>query len=69
VPLRILDVDQPEEERISDVLVKAHGDWSDDYLVPQVFLELEDGRVVHLLTGVPGSVESTAALWDRLLGS
>ena len=67
VPLRLLDIDQPDEERIADELVRSHGDWTEDYLIPQLFLEWDDGRVTHLLTGVPGPVSVTAAAWDRIL--
>ena len=64
VPLRSLDIDRPEEERIADALVRDHGDWTEDYLIPQVFLEWSDGRIEHLLTGVPGSLEGTKAAWE-----
>jgi hypothetical protein len=67
VPLRLLNIDQPEEEAIADELVREHGDWTEDYLIPQAFLEWDDGRVTHLLTGVPGPVSGTIAKWDRLL--
>ncbi|MCI4357575.1 MAG: hypothetical protein L3J95_04305 [Thermoplasmata archaeon] len=67
VPLRLLDIDRPDEEAIADELVRDHGDWTEDYLIPQVLLEWEDGRVTHLLTGVPGDVSGTVSLWDRLL--
>jgi hypothetical protein len=68
VPLRLLDIDIREQERVADRLVEAHGDWSDDYLIPQVFLEWSDGRIQHLLTGTPGSTASTRASWEFLLG-
>jgi thiol-disulfide isomerase/thioredoxin len=55
------DIDKPEDERRADELVRKFGDASEDYLIPQVFLEMEDGqgigtqlilshetRVVHL---------------------
>lgn len=67
VPLRLLDIDDPAEERIADALVREHGDWTEDYLIPQLFVEWADGRVTHLLTGVPGPVEGTRARWERLL--
>ncbi len=67
VPLRLLDIDQPELERIADGLVETHGDWIPDYLIPQVFLEWSDGRIDHLLTGTPGSLEGTTRSWERLL--
>ena len=66
VPLRLLDIDDPAQEREADGLVREHGDWTEDYLIPQVFLEWSDGRVEHLLTGVPGSVEGTRRAWDAL---
>lgn len=67
VPLRLLDIDRPDEARVADALVKEHGDWSPDYLIPQVFLEWSDGRVTHLLTGVPGPTTGTARAWGLLL--
>ncbi len=67
VPLRLLDIDRPDEERIADELVRSHGDWTEDYLIPQLFLEWEDGRVIHLLTGVPGPVAGTVGRWEKLL--
>jgi thiol-disulfide isomerase/thioredoxin len=66
VPVRILDIDQPDQERIADELVRLHGDWTDDYLIPQVFLQWSDGTVQHLLTGIPGSVEQTRRSWERV---
>ena len=66
VPLRILDIDVPEQELLADALVRAHGDWTDDYLIPQVFLEWTDGRVEHLLTGVPGPVSGPRRAWETL---
>lgn len=67
VPLRILDIDVPEQERQADALVEAHGDWTPDYLIPQVFLERADGSIEHLLTGVPGPISGTRRAWERLL--
>ena len=69
VPVRRLDIDDPAEEREADALVKAHGDWSPDYLIPQVFLEWSDGRVEHLLTGFPEGVPRTRRAWDDLFQS
>lgn len=67
VPSRPLDIDLPAEEVLADELVRRHGDWTEDYLIPQLFLEWSDGTVDHLLTGVPGSVEGTRRAWERLL--
>jgi hypothetical protein len=67
VPLRLLDIDDRAQERTADALVREHGDWDPDYLIPQVFLEWTDGSVTHLLTGVPGPMETTRKLWERLI--
>jgi hypothetical protein len=67
VPLRLLDIDDRPAERAADALVQEHGDWDPDYLIPQVFLEWTDGSVTHLLTGVPGPMETTRRLWELLI--
>jgi glutaredoxin len=69
VPLRILDIDQSRQEKLADALVRAHGDASPDYLIPQVFLEWSDGGVQHLLTGFSEQVARTARAWADLFGS
>jgi hypothetical protein len=69
IPVRRLDIDDPAEEREADALVEAHGDWTPDYLIPQVFLEWTDGRVDHILTGIPGGVSRTSRAWDELFES
>jgi hypothetical protein len=69
IPVRRLDIDDAAEEREADALVKAHGDWSPDYLIPQVFLEWSDGHVEHLLTGFPEGVPRTRRAWDDLFQS
>ncbi|MCI4352124.1 MAG: hypothetical protein L3K14_01870 [Thermoplasmata archaeon] len=69
VPVRRLDIDVPAEERTADALVEAHGDWSPDYLIPQVFLEWTNGRVEHILTGFPEGLSRTSRAWDELLRS
>jgi len=66
VPLRVLDIDRRPEEIEADALVRDHGDWTEDYLIPQVFLTWSDGRVEHLLTGVPGPTSGTRARWEEL---
>lgn len=64
-----LDIDIKEEEKLADEYVKKFGDWSEDYLIPQVFLEFENGEVKHILTGVPKGVESTIKAWEEFLKS
>ncbi|MGP8072065.1 MAG: glutaredoxin family protein [Thermoplasmata archaeon] len=69
IPLRLLDIDRPTEERAADRLVRRYGDPAPDYLIPQVFLEWSDGRVQHLLTGFSEEVPRTARAWKDLLRS
>jgi glutaredoxin len=69
IPVRRLDIDDPSEVREADALVKAHGDWSPDYLIPQVFLEWTSGRVEHILTGFPEGVFRTRQAWEELFRS
>lgn len=69
IPVRRLDIDDRSEEREADALVKAHGDWSPDYLIPQVFLEWSDGRIDHVLTGFPEGVSRTRRAWEELFRS
>ena len=59
VPVRILDIDVPNEEKIADGFVEKYGDWSPDYLIPQIFFELSDGTVKHVFTGYPEGVSIT----------
>ena len=66
VPLTLLDIDVPTEEAVADRYVKEFGDWDPDYLVPQLFFDHGEGRVEHLLTGVPGSINGTRRAWDQL---
>ena len=68
VPLRVLDVDDPEQARIGDDLVKRFGDQAEDYLIPQVFFE-EGGKVQHVFTGFSEGVEVTKARWNDFLAS
>jgi thiol-disulfide isomerase/thioredoxin len=53
------DIDMPDQEKKADELVRKFGDWSEDYLIPQVFLEMKDGKMRHILTGYSESVELT----------
>lgn len=69
VPLRVLDIEIQEQEAAADRLVEEHGDWSEDYLIPQVFVEYDDGQVDHVLTGFSEAVSATEAAWDTLFSS
>jgi glutaredoxin len=69
VPLRTLDIDRRGQERAADRLVRKYGDAAPDYLIPQVFLERNDGEVEHLLTGFSEQVSRTERAWRDLLAS
>lgn len=66
--LRVLDIDDPEQEKIADQLVKDYGDDCVDYLIPQVFIE-ENGKVQHIFTGFSEGVEVTRERWEDLFAS
>lgn len=68
VPLRLLDIDVPDQETQADRLVLAHGNWDEDYVIPQVFLEWSNGAVEPVLIAVRGSPTSvTREMWTKLL--
>jgi hypothetical protein len=69
VPLRVLDIEIAAQELLADKLVEKNGDWSDDYLIPQFFVEYDDGRVTHLLTGFSEAVSATESAWEALFSS
>lgn len=69
VELQVLDIDKPDQVTIADELVKEHGDFSEDYLIPQVFVEWEDGRPQHILTGFSEGVDVTRKKWDDFFES
>ncbi len=69
VPLRVLDIDIAGQERIADRLVKEYGDYVEDYIIPQIFLEFNGGEVEHIFTGFSESVQITEARWISLLKS
>jgi hypothetical protein len=69
VPLRVLDIDLPAQETRADQLVAQHGDYVEDYIIPQVFLEFADDAVRHVFTGFSESVAVTEAEWRRLFSS
>jgi hypothetical protein len=68
IPCVLHDIDT-EEVRVADELVKKYGDWTPDYLIPQVFLEYSGGKYRHVLTGNPQGVALTRAAVERLLSS
>ncbi|MDG7013748.1 MAG: hypothetical protein JRN46_05945 [Nitrososphaerota archaeon] len=63
------DIDNPEQVKKADELVRGYGDWAEDYLIPQVFLEMEDGTLRHVLSGYSEGVELTKRGVENLLKS
>jgi glutaredoxin len=66
---RRLDIDQRDQEKEADRIVRSHGDWAEDYLIPQVFLEWPTGRTEHILTGFSEAVIRTRKAWANLFAS
>lgn len=64
----LLDIDTEDEPR-ADELVRKYGDWSEDYLIPQVFFEFDNGEVKHVLTGYSEGVSYTRRAVENLLKS
>jgi len=69
VPCVLYHVDDPDVSKKGDELVKKHGDWSEDYLIPQVFLEYENSQVKHVFTGYSEDIELTRIGLKNLLNS
>ncbi len=68
VKINLYDIDT-DSVKTADKLVEEYGDWSPDYLIPQVFLEFDDGEVRHVLTGQSQGVAYTRRAVDNLLKS
>ena len=66
VPVILYDIDT-EDEAKADELVKEHGDWTPDYVIPQVFVEKDDGEIEHILTGDRRGVQYTRQALDKAL--
>lgn len=69
VPLRVLDIDIEDQCKKADGLVEKHGDFVEDYLIPQVFLENEEGSITHIFTGYSEGVAVTERQWENLFAS
>jgi hypothetical protein len=68
-PLQVLDIDDPKQESVADRLVEQYGDFVEDYIIPQIFLEYEGGKVEHIFTGFSEGVSITKARWMDFLKS
>ena len=66
VPVLLHDIDTAGVEEADD-LVKKYGDWTPDYVIPQVFIQMEDGRIEHVLTGDRRGVQYTKQAVEDLL--
>ncbi len=69
IPFFSYDIDIPDQAAKADELVRKFGDWSEDYLIPQVFVETREGRIQHVFTGYSESVDSTKRALGNLLSS
>ena len=68
IPCLLYDIDGDRALQ-ADELVRKHGDWSEDYIVPQVFFEYADGSVKHVLTGYSEGVSYTRTAVENLIRS
>lgn len=64
----LYDIDT-EDVKKADELVERYGDWSPDYLIPQVFVESDDGKIEHVMTGDPRGLQFTKSSLEALLKS
>jgi hypothetical protein len=69
ITLALHNIDDPHEEEKADELVKKYGDWSPDYLIPQIFLEYDSGEIRHVLTGYSNDIQLTRNGVDNLVNS
>jgi thiol-disulfide isomerase/thioredoxin len=61
------NIDDLAQERLADEIVKKYGDWSPNYLIPQVFFEYSDGSIEHVLTGQREGVWATKEKINELV--
>lgn len=68
VQLHLYDIDTEDVVK-ADEIVKKYGDWTPDYIIPQVFVEHSDGKIEHVLTGDRRGVIFTKKAVDDLVRS
>jgi thiol-disulfide isomerase/thioredoxin len=68
VPVILHDIDT-DDVKNADELVKKYGDWTPDYVIPQVFIETDGGKIEHVLTGDRRGVQYTRQAVEALLKS
>jgi hypothetical protein len=66
IPCFLYDIDSEEASK-ADELVKKYGDWSDDYVIPQVFFEYANGSISHVMTGYSEGVSYTRRAVENLV--
>jgi thiol-disulfide isomerase/thioredoxin len=66
VPCILHDIDT-DDVGTADELVEKYGDWTPDYLIPQVFVETDSGKIEHVLTGDPRGLQYTRLAVETLL--
>ncbi|MEM0074965.1 MAG: hypothetical protein QXR69_01505 [Conexivisphaerales archaeon] len=66
IPCNLYDIDSDAVKK-ADELVRKYGDWSEDYIIPQVFLEYEDGSFKHILTGYSEGVQYTKRAVENIV--
>jgi glutaredoxin len=67
VPCVLHDI-ETDDVKEADELVKRYGDWTPDYVIPQVFFEMDDGRMEHVLTGDRRGLQYTRQAVEALKG-
>ena len=65
----LYNIDDPNAVKKADRMVKKYGDWCEDYLVPQIFLEYENRKIKHVFTGYSEDVNLTRRALNNLLKS
>jgi glutaredoxin len=66
---RLYDIDDGGAVKYADNLVKNYGDWAEDYVIPQVFFEFNDGEIKHVFSGFSEGVNFTKAGIENLMKS
>lgn len=66
VPCVLHDIDTDDVTE-ADELVEKYGDWTPDYVIPQVFFEMDDGKMEHVLTGDRRGVQYTRQAVEAML--
>jgi hypothetical protein len=69
IPVRILDIDNNKDEKIADELIKKNGNYSEDYRIPQVFLEYHKGDIKHIFIGSSQGVSESKKKWEEFFSS